>query len=44
LEEVFAEEKKKKKRYRTRGSSSNWVRDRLTWKEEMDYKKAVGLM
>ncbi|KAA8492377.1 Inner centromere protein-related protein pic1 [Porphyridium purpureum] len=44
LEEVFAAVKEKKKRYRARTSTGNWVRDRLTWQEEMEYKKKMGLL
>lgn len=25
-----------------RTSSGNWIEDRVTWKEEMSYKKAMG--
>lgn len=31
-----------KPRYTRRGSSGNWIQDRLTWKEEMEYKRAMG--
>ncbi len=42
LEEVFASTHTMKKRYRTRNSSGQWTRDRLTAREEMEYKKKVG--
>lgn len=27
-----------------RTSSGNWIEDRVTWKEEMSYKRAMGYM
>ena len=32
----------KPKYSRPRGSSGNWVQDRVTWQEELAYKKAMG--
>jgi hypothetical protein len=29
---------------RRRGSSGNWIEDRVTWQEEMAYKKAMGFL
>lgn len=40
LEEVF-QGHQQKRRFRTRTSSGMWVRDRLTAKEELDYKKVT---
>lgn len=30
--------------YSKRGSSCNWIEDRVTWKEELTYKKAMGYL
>lgn len=30
--------------YSKRGSSCNWIEDRVTWKEELNYKKAMGYL
>lgn len=30
--------------YSKRGSSCNWIEDRVTWKEELQYKKAMGYL
>ena len=30
--------------YNRRTSSGNWIDDRVTWKEELNYKKAMGYM
>ena len=38
LEEVFAKDKK----FHRRTSSGNWFPDRVTWKEELAYKKQMG--
>lgn len=32
----------KKKDLHRRTSSGNWIEDRVTWKEELSYKKAMG--
>ena len=32
----------KKKDLSRRTSSGNWIEDRVTWKEELNYKKAMG--
>ena len=40
LDEIFD---KKKARYQRRTSSGNWSRDRVTAKEKLAYKRAVGL-
>lgn len=37
-------EKGKKKDLNRRGSSGNWIEDRVTWKEEMAYKRAMGYL
>jgi len=39
LQEIF---KKKKKEYRSRGSSGDWGKDRLVTQEEIEYKKMMG--
>lgn len=31
-----------KQDFNRRSSSGNWFEDRVTWKEEMGYKKAMG--
>lgn len=41
LEDVFGETPKKRD-YVRRGSSGNWTDDRLSWKEELRYKKTMG--
>jgi hypothetical protein len=41
LSEIFRGYRKKK-RFRNRTSSGNWFIDRLHWKEEQAYKKAMG--
>jgi len=42
LDEVFAVVcPVKRKKYLKRGSSGNWLKDRLTIKEEEDYRKAM---
>ena len=33
---------KQKKDLSRRTSSGNWIEDRVTWKEELNYKKAMG--
>ena len=33
---------KKVKDFSRRTSSGNWINDRVTWKEELNYKKAMG--
>lgn len=33
-----------KRNFRKRTSSGNWLDDRVTWKEEMAYKKAMGYL
>ena len=35
-------DKVSKKDFNRRSSSGNWIEDRVTWKEEMSYKKAMG--
>jgi hypothetical protein len=35
---------KKKKDFGRRSSSGNWLEDRLTWKEELQYKKGMGYL
>ena len=44
LDEVFAglERKKGNQDFSRRSSSGNWFEDRVTWKEELAYKKAMG--
>ena len=42
LDEVFSTTGKSKPCYKRRGSSGNWLEDRVTWKEEWFYKKAMG--
>ena len=42
LEDVFASTNQQKMRYRSRNSSGQWTKDRLTAKEEMEYKKKSG--
>ncbi|KAK9819775.1 hypothetical protein WJX72_002212 [[Myrmecia] bisecta] len=47
LDEVFGSlerERPGKKDLSRRTSSSNWIEDRVTWKEEMNYKKAMGYL
>lgn len=44
LDEVFAKGAKKKRSFRKRTSSGNWLEDRLTWKEQMSYKRAMGFL
>jgi hypothetical protein len=34
----------RKKDLNRRGSSGNWIEDRVTWKEEMAYKRAMGYL
>lgn len=41
LDEVFASNEKTTD-FNRRSSSGNWLEDRVTWKEEMSYKKAMG--
>lgn len=41
LDEIFANMQKKRK-YRDRTSSGIWLSDRLTWQEEIEYKKTAG--
>ena len=45
LETIFAEPdgKGSKARYRKRYSSGNWIKDRLTHRERLEYRQAVGL-
>ena len=33
---------RQKKDLSRRTSSGNWIEDRVTWKEELNYKKAMG--
>lgn len=33
----------KRRDWRKRGSSGDWVKDRLLWQEEVAYKRALGL-
>ena len=33
-----------KKDLNRRTSSGNWIEDRVTWKEELNYKKAMGYL
>ena len=33
-----------KKDLNRRTSSGNWIEDRVTWKEELSYKKAMGYL
>lgn len=43
LDEVFAScHKSGKGDFSRRTSSGNWIEDRVTWKEELGYKKAMG--
>ncbi|KAL0035130.1 hypothetical protein WJX79_002287 [Trebouxia sp. C0005] len=46
LDEVFGhsdtDKHKQKKDLSRRTSSGNWIEDRVTWKEELNYKKAMG--
>jgi hypothetical protein len=44
LDDVFAgaERKNGKQDFSRRSSSGNWFEDRVTWKEELAYKKAMG--
>ncbi|KAL3133279.1 hypothetical protein ABBQ38_007160 [Trebouxia sp. C0009 RCD-2024] len=49
LDEVFGHSEsdknnKQKKDLSRRSSSGNWIEDRVTWKEELNYKKAMGYM
>lgn len=34
----------KKRDWQRRGSSGNWIADRITWKEEVAYKQAMGYL
>ena len=34
----------KRRDWRKRGSSGNWIADRLTWQEEIGYKKVMGFV
>lgn len=43
LREIFAGFKKKK-RFHRRTSSGNWFKDRLHWKEELEYKRQMGFL
>lgn len=43
LDQVFGScSKPAKHNFNRRSSSGNWIEDRVTWKEEMGYKKAMG--
>lgn len=43
LDQVFGSCRKPgKQNFDRRSSSGNWIEDRVTWKEEMGYKKAMG--
>jgi hypothetical protein len=43
LDQVFASCRKSSKQdFNRRSSSGNWIEDRVTWKEELGYKKAMG--
>lgn len=43
LDQVFANSRKNGRRdFNKRNSSGNWIEDRVTWKEELGYKKAMG--
>ncbi|GAQ81370.1 hypothetical protein KFL_000780320 [Klebsormidium nitens] len=45
LDQVFGTKgSKKKKDFGRRSSSGNWLEDRLTWKEELQYKKGMGYL
>ena len=37
-------EKHPRKDLNRRTSSGNWIEDRVTWKEELNYKKAMGYL
>ena len=39
-----AGEKHPRKDLNRRTSSGNWIEDRVTWKEELNYKKAMGYL
>jgi hypothetical protein len=39
-----ADATKRKGDFNRRTSSGNWIEDRVTWKEEMAYKKAMGFL
>lgn len=43
-QDLLADDKgtKHKKDLQRRTSSGNWIEDRVTWKEELYYKKAMG--
>jgi hypothetical protein len=34
----------KKRDLQRRGSSGNWIADRITWQEEIAYKRAMGYL
>ena len=45
LDAVFAgcdKSGKKAAAFSRRGSSGNWIQDRISWKEELNYKRAMG--
>ena len=46
LDAVFAGSSKAGKKgdqsFNRRGSSGNWIQDRISWKEELNYKRAMG--
>lgn len=42
LETVFEVDEERKRKYRTRDVSGDWTKDRLTAKEEMEYKRQAG--
>ena len=39
-----ASDKHPRKDLNRRTSSGNWIEDRVTWKEELNYKKAMGYL
>uniref|UniRef100_A0A7S1XBW9 Inner centromere protein ARK-binding domain-containing protein n=1 Tax=Compsopogon caeruleus TaxID=31354 RepID=A0A7S1XBW9_9RHOD len=44
LVDVFKEQPVEKRRYRKRTSSANWIRDRVTVAEEIEYRRKMGLL
>ena len=39
-----ASERHPRKDLNRRTSSGNWIEDRVTWKEDLNYKKAMGYL
>lgn len=39
-----AAKQQKKRDLQKRGSSGNWIADRVTWQEEIAYKRAMGYL